>query len=214
MTGYYYITGPDGCGKTTILELLKKEYQAKSIEPLYIWLRSPKIVSKPLMLFCRIIGLTKYKNINGVRYGSHEFYRSKFISWLFPILQLVDFKIKWAFLKKKIIGQKIVLFDRFSLDTLADIMADTYRFDLHKTKLGKKFLKIIPVNTKTIVLEVDESLIRNRKEDTRFDPKLQTKIKVYNILAKDLKLKVINNNKPLINVKTELFKYLRLDGWN
>ncbi len=201
----YYITGPDGSGKTSYLKEIitclnnsKKKYK-------HIWLRSPKITSKPLMLYCRIVGLTKYKVIDGVKYGKHEFYRSKFVSWLFPILQLIDFKIKWSLIKKKL-NDEILLFDRFALDTLADLMVDTSNFQLHKTRLGKSFIKLIPPQTKILVLDTDESIIRSRKIDTLFDEHLSTKINIYKILSRDLSLTVINNNKEFELVKTEVIE--------
>ena len=179
----YYITGSDGSGKTTFL----KEIESKlSEETKHVWIRSPKILSKPLMAYCRLVGLTKYKIIDSVKYGKHEFYRSTFVSWLFPILQLVDFKIQWFFEKRNIKSDQTLLFDRFSLDTLADLMVDTRRLDLHKTWIGISFINMIPQNTKILIPQVDENTIRSRKKDTLHDEHLGDKINVYSILSKDL----------------------------
>lgn len=68
-----YITGPDGSGKTTYLEEIQRFFNEKGNRTNYVWLRSPKILSKPLMAYCRLAGLTRYKNIDGIRYGGHEF---------------------------------------------------------------------------------------------------------------------------------------------
>jgi len=189
-----YIAGSDGSGKTTILKEIEDKIIATGKKTRHIWLRSPKITSKPLMAFCRLVGLTKYETIDGEEYGIHEFYRSKLVSWLFPILQLIDFKIKWYFERKKILDNEIILFDRFSLDTLADLIVDTHKMDLHKSWIGKEFIKVIPENSKLIILKVDEGVIRSRKKDTLHDKSLEMKIKVYQLLSKDLDIKVIDNN--------------------
>jgi len=208
---YFYIPGPDGSGKTTFLKKVEQYYQLKGKSTIYIWLRSPKIFSKPLMAYCRIVGLTKYKKTNGVIYGTHEFYRSKFISWLFPILQLVDFKLKWFVTEKiKLRDNAIVLFDRFSLDTLVDLMVDTNNFNMHNSAIGRSLINTIPKNTKTLILHTNETLIKKRKEDTRHDPQLTNKIKCYNILSKELNIEQINNNTDLETTERLIFSKLEI----
>jgi len=191
----YYITGVDGSGKTFYLKKVEDFLKDKNYKIKHIWLRSPKILSKPLMLFCRVIGLTKYNYIEGIKYGSHNFYHSKIISLIFPFLQFFDFKLRLCFLNLKLKDQEIVLYDRYSLDTLADLMVDTHRLNLHKTWVGKQFINLIPKNTKIIILFVKEDVIRRRKIDTKYDPNLGLKIEVYNVLAKDLNLVSIDNNR-------------------
>ena len=197
----YYLTGPDGSGKTTYLKEIEDLLNKREEQTQHIWIRSPKIFSKPLMAYCRLVSLTKYQYIDGIRYGGHEFYRSKLVSWLFPILQLVDFKIKWFFKKRKINNNQIVLFDRFVLDTLADLMVDTHRFDLHKKWVGKKFLSLLNNNIKIVVLKVTTERIKTRKLDTKYDPHTETKNKVYSILATDLNLQEVNNDRKIDEVK-------------
>ena len=123
-----------------------------------------------------------------------EFYRSKVVSYIFPYIQLVDFKIKWFFERKKNKSGEVILFDRFNLDTLADLMVDTRRYDLHEKWVGKAFLKLSPNKESIIVISADEKIIRNRKLDTMHDELLVDKIRVFETLAKDLELKFILNN--------------------
>jgi thymidylate kinase len=207
-----YLTGADGVGKTTYLEELDKDLKRKGVKTRNIWIRSPKILSKPLMLICRVIGFTKYHTVDGIRYGKHEFYKSKLVSSIFPLLQLVDFRIKWFFVKRKIDPSEILLFDRFSLDTLADIMVDTKNYKLHKTWIGKSFLRFVPKDTKTLVLYVEESNIRQRKKDTLYDDHLANKIKVYQLLSEDLELPVIDNNRSSKLVQEEIFNIIFDEG--
>ena len=201
---FYYLTGPDGSGKTFYLEELERYFLSKGIRTVHVWLRSPKILSKPLMAYCRIVGLTKYTTINGVRYGGHFFQRSKMVCWLYPWLQLIDFRLKLKSLRDKFQHDHIVLMDRFALDTLADLMVDTGRFDLHKTRIGQMFIKMIPRSAHIIVLSTSGKNIRERKTDTLYDPLLEKKIKVYTVLSKDLGLEVVDNNRDLLTVKKEL----------
>lgn len=204
----YYIAGSDGSGKTTLLKDLEKKLILNSKKTIHIWIRSPKIFSKPLMAYCRLAGLTKYKTIDGIKYGKHEFYRSSFVSWLFPILQLIDFKIKWFFEKRKISSNEIVLFDRFNLDTLSDLMVDTKRMNLHKKWVGRQLIKLSPNNCKSIILKVDAAVVRERKLDTLHDEHLEDKIKTFQILSKELNIKLIENNLDYSIVKKEVINYM------
>ena len=204
----YYIAGSDGSGKTTLLKDLEKKLIVNSKRTIHIWIRSPKIFSKPLMAYCRLVGLTKYKTIDGIRYGKHEFHRSLFVSWLFPILQLMDFKIKWYLKKKMIRPNDIILFDRFSVDTLADLMVDTKRMSLHKSWVGKEFIKLIPINCKTIILKVEPEVVRKRKLDTLYDEKLEDKIKIFQFLSNELNIKLIENNLEYTIVKNQVINFM------
>ena len=207
MRTIYYIAGSDGSGKTTFLSEIESILINKGKKTKHIWIRSPKILSKPLMAYCRLVGLTKYKTIDGIRYGKHLFYKSAFISKIFPVIQLIDFKIKWFFEKIKLGNDDVLFFDRFNLDTLADLMVDTHNMELHKTWIGKEFLKLTPNNSKIIVLYVDEEITRKRKRDTLYDDQLSYKIKVYKKLSSDLKIKLIDNNKNFNITKEEIIDY-------
>ncbi|MDB2495388.1 hypothetical protein N9X07_04300 [Flavobacteriaceae bacterium] len=202
-----YIAGPDGVGKTTYINYIEGTIEEKKAK--HIWIRSPKILSKPLMLYCRLIGLTKYKVINNVKYGVHDFHKSTFVSFLFPFLQLIDFKIKWFLEKQRICVDDVILFDRYNLDTLADLMVDTHNMQLHKTWLGKQFIKILPKNSNVLILKVNENVIRERKKDTLYDENLALKIKVYEILSEDLGIKTVDNNRNIDMVKKEIINHIK-----
>jgi len=207
---HYYVTGPDGSGKTSFIGEIASELGARGLNFKFIWIRSPKILSKPLMAYCRFMGLTKYQTINGIKYGKHEFFRSDFVSYVFPYLQLIDFKLKWLFVKSTLKRDQILLFDRFNLDTLADLMVSTRDMNLHKTWVGQKFINLSLENTKLLILNVHEDEIRKRKKDTLFDENLGLKIEAYQILKKDLQINQIDNNDEFQKVKREIFEYLEL----
>ena len=198
----YYFTGSDGSGKSTYIGLLEKHFEKEKIKSQYIWIRSPKIFSKPLMLYCRIVGYTKYKYIDNVKYGVHEFYRSKFVSFTFPIIQLIDFYLKNLIIQRNLKRKKvdIIIYDRHALDTLVDLMVDTHRFDLHNNFIGKMFIQLLPKNVNIIVLKVRENIIRSRKIDTLHDVNLSNRIRAYDIISRELGIDVIDNSLSNRNV--------------
>lgn len=202
---FIYFIGPDGSGKTTILKKIINDYK-KSFR--HEWIRSPKIISKPLMLICRLIGLTKYKKIGNIKYGSHNFEKSKIVSLIFPYLQLLDFIIVWNLKKIFIMKNEIIIFDRFCIDTLADLMVSTKRMDLHKSWVGKEFIKLLPKKIIIMNLNVKESNIKKRKIDTKFDQSINQKIKIYKILCEYLKIKTFDNNSDLDVSYSNIKKYI------
>ncbi len=204
-----YLAGSDGSGKSSLLTALKNELEQKGIMVSNVWIRSPKILSKPLMAYCRLRGYTKYYITDGIRYGNHNFSSSKFVSLLFPYLQYFDLRIV-LWLKR--IPRGVVFYDRFALDTLADIMVSTHRFDLHKKSIGKAFLRLLPPSVTILVVDVNEKIIRMRKPDTLHDPNLALKIKAYRILSKDLNIETLDNNSEFSSALEKLKnKYFSMD---
>lgn len=208
-----YITGPDGSGKTTFIKEIEDNLHGKGLKTKHLWLRSPKLLSKPLMAYCRLVGLTKYEVIDGIRYGRHEFYRSKLVSRIFPVLQVIDFAIKWFLIKRKLFKNQFLLVDRFSLDTLSDLMVDTGRMDLPNNYIGKILINFIPDLSNVLVLQTNEQTIKNRKKDTLHDPHLKLKIQSYEHLINELKLSIINNNDNYKNVKEKVFNFFKIETY-
>ena len=100
----------------------------------------------------------------------------------------------------------MIIYDRHALDTLADLMVGTKRFDLHEKTIGKQFIRLLPNNVNIITLVVEEEIIRNRKIDTLYDINLSNKIKVYQILRNDLEIDFVNNNH---NDQTTVFEIIK-----
>lgn len=207
---FYYIAGPDGSGKTTHINSIKRHLHSRGIRARQIWMRSPKILSKPLMAYCRLVGLTRYTDIDGIRVGRHEFYKSKIVSKVFPWLQYMDMKISVIFkIKPHVLLKKdTFIMDRYVIDTLADLMVDTRRYDLPETMVGRKFMALLPPNSKTVILDVDESILRKRKKDVSVDPLIKEKIKAFGKIAKDMKIKIIDNNRPFGIVSEEICRIM------
>lgn len=196
MPKYLYFMGSDGSGKTTYIKELSQILNQKGLSVHYYWIRSPKILSKPLMLYCRLAGYTRYYYVDGVRYGSHDFHKSRFVAYLYPVLQLIDFGIRYLFDLRSLesVECDYIIFDRHAFDTLVDIMVDTKRLDLHKGIIGRAFKALVPKDVTILPFYVDPNVIRSRKVDTLHDGNLDLKTQVYRTLYKSMQLKMIDNS--------------------
>jgi len=190
-----YFTGLDGSGKSTYTELLAKAMRKQGLPIKVVWLRMSHYLSKPLLLFCRLVGLTEYENIGGIRVGYHHFYRSKIVSWLYIFLRSIDTSIDAVtrvYLPAKIFG-KTVICDRYVLDSMIDLMVDTH-INLEKTFIYKWFWMLIPRRSYIFFVERDDKYIQNcRPEMNRKDFLLYRKM-LYNQVFKNRIIRVNNNS--------------------
>ncbi len=191
-----YLTGADGSGKTFFAEKLIDELNKRDILTSHLWSRFNNIISKPLLGFCRLIGLNYYEKHNGVTVGYHDFEKSKVISWLFIFFQLVDtwlvtvFKVRPRTNK----NNEILVCDRGAYDTLIDVMVDTKNTNLYKTSLGKAFLKLLPRPHEVIFLAREPEKIFESRPDVKFDKNFKLRYELYMACSKEFNWTIIDNN--------------------
>ncbi len=195
-----YICGADGSGKTTQCERLIVDLKAKQMKVKHVWLRYPKLLSKPLMVYCRLAGLTRYWYVDGIRVGKHEFYRSWLVSRLYPWLQLIDLAIVAFFsvrLAQLFDPSRVIVMDRFAIDTLVDVMTDTRRPDLLSTSVGRGYVKVLPPTTRVAVLYVPPGILRHRRKDVEHDATLEERQELFMQVARQLNLPVVDAGQTL-----------------
>ena len=186
------LTGVDGTGKTTQAMELVKYFRARGKKCTYVWLRFPHLFSIPILAYARLTGLTRYVEIEGQRYGSWEFYRSKWVSAVFPWLLLLDtFVFAIVRIYIPLLLGYIVICDRFVYDILVDLMVALRQDGYHSTRVGRLFFTLLPRGTKAILLDLDVACIRQRRDDLKGDSTLRLRRKLYLRLAKDRDIPVV-----------------------
>lgn len=205
------ISGPDGTGKTTQVNLLINKFREKGIEYEYKWLRFHHFFSLPVLGIARLIGLSEVKELkNGDKIGYHYFYKSKIISKIYIISMYVDtllFTLIKVHIPMKFFKSNIAC-DRFIYDTLIDLIISTRNNNILHSTVGKSFLRLVPNNSKFLILIADENTLKKRREDISIDKTINLKIKLYKKLANELEIPIINAGSSIENINLQILRSL------
>lgn len=189
------ITGIDGVGKTTHVNLILEHLREKGIKCQYKWLRFHYLFSLPLLVFCRVAGYTRLSTLgNSQKCSYHEFYKSRFVSAIYPWILFFD---TFLFTTVKVyipmlFGISIVC-DRFVYDTLIDLEVATKDHEICKKSVGKLFLKLIPKNARFVMLDLDKSTIFSRRPELKDDLTFDERYALYRDISSQFNISVENN---------------------
>jgi thymidylate kinase len=193
-----YICGPDGSGKTSIAKALVERLNASG-GACYVhkWMRFNHYTSKLVNLIGRVAGLS-YSELypGGVKVGYHDYYRSKWISFLYRASVLFD--TFWASLFRlwipvNLFGARIVV-DRFAYDTMVDLSIDLGDHGLCDSASGKFLGSLAHGVSAAIFLDVDIDVIYRRRPDTKCDRNYENRYSLYSRIADRYCLKRVSNN--------------------
>jgi thymidylate kinase len=206
------ITGIDGVGKTTHINLILKHLREKGIKCQYKWLRFHYLFSLPLLAFCRVVGYTRLSTLgNSQRCSYHEFYKSRFVSDIYPWILFFD---TFLFITIKVyipmfFGISIVC-DRFVYDTLIDTDVATKDHEIYKKPVGKLFLKLIPKNGKFIMLFLEKPLIFLRRPELKDDVTFDERYVLYESYARIFGIDIAFNGGTINEVNNSILNILKL----
>ncbi|MCP5098154.1 MAG: thymidylate kinase-like protein [Chloroflexi bacterium] len=185
---FIYITGCDGTGKSTQSEMLMQQLDDQGMAPRHLWLRFPFFLSLPLLAYARLRGFSWSEDHGSVQHGYWDFQGSWLLRLLFPWVLLID--ATWAALRKVYIPlwqRETIVCERFVLDMLVD-MSLAFGKDMHRTFVGKLFLRLLPAQTHIIILDLDGATVRARRADLWLDKRLSERLTAFRRLSADLNL--------------------------
>lgn len=205
------IIGVDGSGKTTQANMLVDRLRKEGLRCRYAWFRFYHFTSLPLLAYARLMGLSEMKTLkSGRKIGYHYFYRSKVVSTLYPFFLFIDtliFIIIKIYIPRRLFKTGMVC-DRFIYDTIVDLMISTGDSNIHRSKIGRLFLRLMPRNMRALMLKVNEPVLRERREDVKWDKTLNKRIEYYDRLSKDFYIPVIDASPSVEEVHEELVRKL------
>ena len=191
------LVGVDGCGKSTLAKMLQKELTARGIRTRVVWLRMNYMLTRPVLLYCRLTGLTRRPVINGQKASIHEFQNAPIVSALVQYLHWLDTALAHffkAYLPMRLRGETIIC-DRFVYDVLIDFIAESGITDLHDRLTGRLLSALMPGDAKVFLIRTDRDAIIERRPDVLvMDPYFDVRFDEYQALASKYGLRVIDNN--------------------
>lgn len=131
------------------------------------------------------------------------------VSAIFPRVLLLD-TILFAAFRMYIpmwLGYTIVC-DRFIYDILVDTMYAIDDNKFHQKKFGRLFLSMIPRKTTSVLLDVDEEIIKERRPDLAGDFTLPHRKDLYLTLAGDLAIPIVTPDGTVEATQRNLLSFL------
>lgn len=197
MTKYIIISGIDGSGKTTVINMLKEELEKKGYTVDYIWMRYSHYSLKIMNALARLLGLSvKVHNKMG-NIWEHRLYKKKWFCKLYVWCSFFDNIIA----KRKVTKLKsnFIICDRWINDILIDLGAEC-RFDnILESKWYKKFHSIIPSNSYQFVIIRDRQAVIDCRIENQVNPDFPYRYSLYQKLLKKENIYVIDNSGTIKN---------------
>lgn len=199
-----YLTGNDGTGKTTQADLLIQRLREAGRPCRYIWLRYPQLVSIPVLVLSRLLGVTRYERHQGKWQGQWEFYRARWLGHLLLWCQVLD---AYWYRSRRIMpavrrGETVVL-DRFVYDIVIDIAVAMCEPAILRSRAAK-LLYDLAIEGVSILIDAPPQLIRERRSVLAADALLDDRALLYRELAAMHKLPIVDARAPISDVHEQI----------
>ncbi len=189
------ISGIDGAGKTRIINALQALLQEQGILSRSVWLRYNHYLSKLLLGFCVMIGLTeRASRTPPITY--HHFYRSNVIRLAYVVLTLID-TAGAALLRlhlPRLFSRKVVIIDRWLIDTFVDLEIDTRMRLTEQHPVCRLLNALRPEGCVTVLLERELDAVLAAREENRLDRTFSRRWELYREHGTAAGVEVLANN--------------------
>lgn len=206
LAGYRMValTGTDGAGKTFLLHGLQRRLDAAGIPHRHVWSRFRNYLSKPLLGATRLTGHNRKEDFGGGSIGYHEFAGRSWLAWPFLCLQVLDnlLDIWWRYHRSA--DRRLVVADRCIYDTLVDLAIDTGLDDVVFGRLGHRLVDLLPAPRLVAVLNRPVAAMRSHRPDVLLDRNFARRRALYQRLAQEFGLPVLENDGPAETVLERL----------
>lgn len=196
MKRYIVVSGIDGCGKTAIINELRKRLEREGLKTRYEWMRYNHRLVRPVHGLCRFVGLSRPYYVDGHRIWRHEFYRSSPFSSCYIALTWLDVWLGRILFDIRLILKDVdvVVCDRWVRDVIVDLVVDTRRRRLLHDKWFARFTRILPGPVNEYLIERDREDICACRPDVRRDVAFSFRMRLYKKLGRNPEIVVVSNN--------------------
>lgn len=206
--------GLDGSGKTTQATKLIDYMKKNKIDCEYVWLRAPEKLTLPFSVLLRILGLSKtLKTESGKRKGVTDLSKHKLLQKIWKKLLFLDLKfVSWYKIKRPLKKGKVVVVDRYVIDTLVDLVVDTKDESVIE-EAAPTYLKILPSNSQIVFLDIDPETSYERNKEENFEI-LNLRRSLYLKLENFCNMTIIDSKKSVDDIHSEILNTCKLNNLN
>ena len=200
------VLGPDGVGKSTFVELLKKELALCMIKEQY----DVQVLHFRPNIFPNLKKLFYGKNYDESKENFNKPHREKPVKGFNALLRLAYYSIDyiigyWFYIRKKCVAGQIFIMDRYFYDFIVDPFRS--KIDLPKW-IRLLFLKFIPEPDFVFILLCDAETIFKRKQELSIE-EIKRQLKEYQSLANNSKkFVIINANQSVEKSVNDAIKHI------
>jgi hypothetical protein len=196
MPQFIVISGIDGCGKTTVIERLRRRLEQEGLTTRYEWMRYNHRLVRPVHALSRLVGLSRRCEVEGRSIWRHEFHRSRSFSSFYIFLTWLDAWLGLLLLATRLLFKDIdvVVCDRWVQDILVDLAVDTRRRSLLGGSWYTRFSRILPRSARQYLIVRNAEAIVSARPDVRRDLSGSFRHRLYRRLTRNPDLVVIRND--------------------
>ncbi len=196
--------GPDGVGKSTIIDLISLEAEKKFIKEK----RDVEIIHFRPYLFPNIGALAEQAKIKKQDKNFHNPHRGKEKNFISSLLRITYYWLDYflgyyCLIKNKLKNNRVVIFDRYFYDFLADPKRSSIKLPY---LIKKIYLRFVPKPDIVFFLHCEADIIYERKQELTMNS-IEILLKKYEKLKKDDKR--INKIDASLSPKEITFEVLR-----
>jgi hypothetical protein len=179
------ISGPDGTGKSTIINKLHKELGFE-----IVWLRFHHYLSKIVNMIGRIVGKSYRKEYSWGKVGYHDYCGIFGVFYIFAVY-IDHLLFKLLIKNRKFKKNKTYLVDRYILDVVADLIVDTKNYKMVFFLFDRLVRKELSAFD-SYILECNIDIVIGRRNDIKDDKKYLDKINAYKVISHKYNINTIN----------------------
>ena len=193
------ISGVDGSGKSTIAKALRKYLEDRcGLRTSIVWFRWRAFLMYMLYLYIDVRRLYRYAYNPrlGKYFKINRWSEDPFLRTFYPLIQLFDMIIFYILIKAKLLVKRsqVLIFDRFLVDMLVDIVFEARRPELINSALARIVYSVTRKAGKPVFLDVAAEIAYERKKDILSIEEIRYKQALYRIIAKLVGAEVIDTS--------------------
>jgi hypothetical protein len=206
MSIYIIVSGIDGSGKTTVIEGIRSQLEAKNMTVGYIWMRYNHYLIKVMHAIAKVIGLsTKEQTPMGCMW-LHQFYKSPIFCWFYVRCSYID---NW-FAKRKVkrIKADYIICDRWVNDILIDVGAECHYTDILDSKWYSRFHNLLPPDCYQFVVVRKKKKVLDCRIENTFNEAFTLRYDLYKKITDKKGVNLVDNNGSIENSVQQVLNVL------